>query len=332
MKDEFGAGTARVTDALVARSDRLQGTRIPISGGELILGRDMPPPGELGGDPSLSRRHARISRDANGRLWVEDLGSTNGTLLNGSRITAMEPLRARDRLDIGTTVLEVVQDGAGRETTQADDDGLYLPASDGLGAGMDATSAGFFMPPAQPVTPAPAAASTPPSSRREPPPRDRPSGPAPEARRGSAKVEGQIRGIQQRTERTGDSSSQTIWTFRLERYDAAGDRMPPIAVQMRGLSFDGSLSEGDEVRVTGRWRDGTLHSDNVENLTTRATVRKKSYTGKIVAFIALVMVLVVAAVIFVRVADNGFQAATDKAHQEFCDQASELGGSTPPGC
>jgi len=58
-------------------------------------------------DPELSRRHARIYRDDADRLLVEDLGSANGTFVNGTRITSPRVLQPRDHLQIGTTVIEV---------------------------------------------------------------------------------------------------------------------------------------------------------------------------------------------------------------------------------
>src|SRR5947209_5743985 len=48
----------------------------------------------------LSRRHAAFER--NGSKWmVRDLGSTNGTFVNGIRISAQEALRSNDRVDVG---------------------------------------------------------------------------------------------------------------------------------------------------------------------------------------------------------------------------------------
>jgi hypothetical protein len=55
-----------------------------------------------------------------------------------------------------------------------------------------------------------------------------------------------------------------VITFRIEQYDAAGNRRAPVPVQLRAAGFDGVLSEGDEVRASGRWRDGTLHSNWVQ--------------------------------------------------------------------
>jgi pSer/pThr/pTyr-binding forkhead associated (FHA) protein len=50
--------------------------------------------------PTISRRHARITHDA-GRVWLEDLGSTNGTYLNGHRLQDRQRLRDGDKLKIG---------------------------------------------------------------------------------------------------------------------------------------------------------------------------------------------------------------------------------------
>ena len=59
-------------------------------------------------DRMVSQLHARIFR-RNGQLFVEDLGSTNGTLLNGQKVSASQPsaIRKGDRLQVGKTVLEV---------------------------------------------------------------------------------------------------------------------------------------------------------------------------------------------------------------------------------
>lgn len=54
-------------------------------------------------DSEVSRRHAAIQIAA-GDLSIEDLGSTNGTLVNGERITARRSLREGDEVQIGSTV------------------------------------------------------------------------------------------------------------------------------------------------------------------------------------------------------------------------------------
>jgi len=52
----------------------------------------------------VSAHHARLF-ERGGRVWVEDLGSTNGTLLNGRRVRRPAAMRAGDRLKIGDIVL-----------------------------------------------------------------------------------------------------------------------------------------------------------------------------------------------------------------------------------
>lgn len=55
-------------------------------------------------DDGVSRRHAKILRNEDGSLAVVDLGSTNGTFVNGERISH-RVLRDGDKLQIGTTTI-----------------------------------------------------------------------------------------------------------------------------------------------------------------------------------------------------------------------------------
>lgn len=58
-------------------------------------------------DAYASQMHARVfHRD--GRWYVEDLGSTNGTYLNRRRVAGPMVMKRRDRIQIGNTVLELV--------------------------------------------------------------------------------------------------------------------------------------------------------------------------------------------------------------------------------
>lgn len=95
----------------------------------------------------------------------------------------------------------------------------------------------------------------------------------------------------------------TVVTFRVERYDQAGNRLAPLAVQMRGQTFEGVVSEGDWVEVAGgKVRDGTLHVDQVRNLTTNVVVRAKGADRGAAYWIVVgVMVLIVAGVVLVAI-------------------------------
>lgn len=63
-------------------------------------------------DADVSRRHARVYADAEGRHWVEDLGSRNGTFVNGARISRIR-LEYGDKIRLGRwTVLLLVQHDA----------------------------------------------------------------------------------------------------------------------------------------------------------------------------------------------------------------------------
>lgn len=57
-------------------------------------------------DAFASDRHARFDT-AEGRLFVHDLGSTNGTMVNGERVTERTALSRGDAVTIGGTIMEV---------------------------------------------------------------------------------------------------------------------------------------------------------------------------------------------------------------------------------
>ena len=54
-------------------------------------------------DPEVSRHHLRFTRGAGG-FTLEDLGSTNGTFVNGQRLNGAKPLNNGDLLGLGETV------------------------------------------------------------------------------------------------------------------------------------------------------------------------------------------------------------------------------------
>src|SRR5437016_2800139 len=118
---------------------------------DLLIGRHAPEDeGRLGGDPEISRRHARVSRGADKQLAIEDLGSANGTYVNGERIRERRMLKPGDSVRVGSTTMDLITGGEPHAAAAAP----RPPA-----------------PAVPPVTPAapPAAAAVPPAAAAVPP-------------------------------------------------------------------------------------------------------------------------------------------------------------------
>jgi pSer/pThr/pTyr-binding forkhead associated (FHA) protein len=82
-------------------------------GAETVVGRaaDVEIPVD---DAGASRRHCRVRIE--GQFWVvEDLGSRNGTYVNGKRAEGVVPLREGDVIRIGTVEMIFRGDAAGRD-------------------------------------------------------------------------------------------------------------------------------------------------------------------------------------------------------------------------
>lgn len=124
-------------------------------------------------DLELSRRHAVVRRHAN-RLQVEDLGSTNGTFVDGNRIAEPTLLGGGAEIKIGTTVLVVEgvlpvgSSESGRELGDARNVTRVSPA---VGAPQAAAESAAAPPTSTPVTQAqptqPVAPFHPPTQRRQ---------------------------------------------------------------------------------------------------------------------------------------------------------------------
>jgi predicted component of type VI protein secretion system len=71
---------------------------------ELVIGRE--DAGLVIDDPEISRRHARVT-PVDGGVMVEDLGSTNGTFVNGERANEPVTLKESGVIHVGTTDLAV---------------------------------------------------------------------------------------------------------------------------------------------------------------------------------------------------------------------------------
>jgi pSer/pThr/pTyr-binding forkhead associated (FHA) protein len=89
---------------VVIKPKERKGAAFPI-GTEITIGRAPNCTIMIPDDTFVSQLHARLFRNAEG-AWVEDLGSTNGSYLNGARLSAAQQIDKGDRLQIGSTILE----------------------------------------------------------------------------------------------------------------------------------------------------------------------------------------------------------------------------------
>lgn len=63
--------------------------------------------GKFEADPEISRKHLLIKVNDTGEVFIEDQGSTNGSFLNGKRITGMHLVRPQDEVKVGTSLLKI---------------------------------------------------------------------------------------------------------------------------------------------------------------------------------------------------------------------------------
>jgi len=97
------AGAQRTKPVLTIITGGASGQQFKVTKGNAVIGRA--PSVELRiEDDGMSRTHARIRAETN-RAWVEDLGSRNGTFLNGTRITAPMELHDGDKIQVGRSTV-----------------------------------------------------------------------------------------------------------------------------------------------------------------------------------------------------------------------------------
>jgi len=82
------------------------GEEIPVDSAPVSVGRGGQNDVPLDGDDFTSANHARFEVRRDG-VWVEDLGSTNGTFVNGARVTTPRRLGKGDVVRVGQTDLRV---------------------------------------------------------------------------------------------------------------------------------------------------------------------------------------------------------------------------------
>ncbi|HEX5028991.1 MAG TPA: FHA domain-containing protein [Gaiellaceae bacterium] len=103
LRAEHGYAPTRLL--VVSSPELAPGATIEVSA-PLIVGRDAQSGIQLGHDEFASGRHARIEPRPEG-AWVDDLGSTNGTYVNGSKLKKGRIAKAGDVIRIGATELQV---------------------------------------------------------------------------------------------------------------------------------------------------------------------------------------------------------------------------------
>jgi hypothetical protein len=81
-----------------------EGEELTLDSSALLLGRGSRNDVDLGRDEYASTEHARIEPRRDG-VWLEDIGSTNGTYLNGIRLARPKRLTPGDIVRIGETEL-----------------------------------------------------------------------------------------------------------------------------------------------------------------------------------------------------------------------------------
>src|SRR5512133_2295955 len=89
------------TYQLVIRSGAGAGKVLPLDKSEMHVGRDVTNDLVIS-DEKVSRRHARLYSEGD-QFVVEDLGSTNGTFINGARLSGPHLLRAGEQITFGET-------------------------------------------------------------------------------------------------------------------------------------------------------------------------------------------------------------------------------------
>ncbi len=103
-----------------------KGRKFELTEGENILGRQSTTVQLT--DGTLSRRHSRLILQ-NGQWMLEDLGSANGTFLNGIRLEEPAPLKRGDQIRCGSSLLVFGEDAVTLPSVDVDENGNLVDAS-----------------------------------------------------------------------------------------------------------------------------------------------------------------------------------------------------------
>jgi len=103
----LGLTPAKRAKLVVLKSPALDaGEEVPVDSLPVAIGRGGQNEVPLEGDEFASAQHARFEAKRDG-LWVEDVGSTNGTFVNGARVTTPRRLSQGDVVRVGQTDFRV---------------------------------------------------------------------------------------------------------------------------------------------------------------------------------------------------------------------------------
>ncbi|MGW5151718.1 hypothetical protein [Rhodococcus koreensis] len=135
---------------------------------------------------------------------------------------------------------------------------------------------------------------------------------------GRTLVEGQAHGI----DRPLNLQGEDVINFRVESFDANGNRLRPVAVELRAYTgIQGSIGDGDYVRVDGQWKNGLLRSNRIENLTTGSfvgpRVSKRAMLIYVGIIVLIVVLLIAAFVTFVVISEANFNREVEEMRQQF---------------
>jgi len=92
---------------LIMRSGPTPGASFTLEGDQLTIGRDSTNEITIN-DAEISRRHARLTFQG-GKYVLEDLGSTNGTFVNGQRLAGPRVLKAGEVVSFGEQIVLVFE-------------------------------------------------------------------------------------------------------------------------------------------------------------------------------------------------------------------------------
>ena len=287
------------------------GRRVDLAGEQMTLGRSPDNDVAFPADNAVSRLHAVVK--PYGEDWsLLDVGSVNGTYVNGERMHGQHTLREGDVITLGAQRLVFhgpatsspydisVPDISLPEGTRVSAEAGYLDGGEEWGGGpapieprpeppapIGADEEWGDSPTPQP-SPRPASAADP--SQTPETLRPGPASPAPAMVTGRRHGHGHVRGVARSVQLRTTEPSDEVLSFRIDQYDGAGNRVQPVGVELRHHRL-GQVSEGEEVEVRGRWKDGTLQAERIVNLTTGAQIKGASRRARVlIAAIFLVII------------------------------------------